>query len=141
MGHDRAVIERRNPDGMHVPPVYHHLTVVQPGVLVLLAGQCPLDADGALVGEGDVALQAAQVAVNIGRALAAAGAAPEDVVRTTIHVRSDERADLVAAWEALTSSAVAAAFTSACTLVGVAQLGYPGQLVEVDVSAALPQPG
>ena len=29
----------------------------------------------------------------------------------------------------------ARAFTSAATLLGVAQLGYPGQLVEVDVTA------
>ena len=132
------MIERSNPAGMHVPPVYHHVTVVQPGVLVLLAGQCPLDADGALVGEGDAVAQARQVAANIAVALAAAGARPEDVVRTTIHVRSDDRADLVAVWEALTSSPVAAAFTTACTLLGVAQLGYPGQLVEVDVTAVLP---
>lgn len=131
------MIERSNPPGVHVPPVYHHVTVVQPGRLVLLSGQCPLDADGALVGEGDVVHQAEQVAANIEAVLASAGARPEDVVRTTIHVRSDDRGDLVAVWDTLTSSPVAA-FTSACTLVGVAQLGYPGQLVEVDVTAALP---
>jgi hypothetical protein len=38
----------------------------------------------------------------------------------------------------LTSSGVAEAFTSAATLLGVAQLGFPGQLVEVDVTAVLP---
>jgi enamine deaminase RidA (YjgF/YER057c/UK114 family) len=134
------VIERSNPAGLHVPPVYHHVTVVQPCVLVMLAGQCPLDADGALVGGDDVVAQAQQVAANIASALAAAGARPEDVVRTTIHVRSDDRADLVAVWDALTASPVAAAFTTACTLLGVAQLGYPGQRVEVDVTAALPAP-
>lgn len=132
------MIERSNPPGVHVPPVYHHVTVVQPGRLVLLSGQCPLDADGALVGEGDVVAQAEQVAANIDAVLRSAGATPEQVVRTTIHVRSDDRADLVAVWESLTASPVAAAFTTACTLVGVAQLGYPGQLVEVDVTAALP---
>ena len=41
-------------------------------------------------------------------------------------------------WAVLTTSEVAAAFTSAATLLGVAQLGYPGQLVEVDVTAVLP---
>ena len=132
------MIERSNPPGVHVPPVYHHVTVVQPGRLVLLSGQCPLDADGALVGDGDVVRQAEQVAANIDAVLRSAGARPEDVVRTTIHVRSDDRADLVAVWDSLTASPVAAAFTTACTLVGVAQLGYPGQLVEVDVTAALP---
>jgi enamine deaminase RidA (YjgF/YER057c/UK114 family) len=132
------VIDRSNPAGMHRPPVYHHVTVVQPGRLVLLAGQCPLDQDGTLVGAGDVVVQAEQVARNIATALESVGARPDDVVRTTIHVRSDDQADLVAVWESLTSSAVAAAFTTACTLLGVAQLGYGGQLVEVDVTAALP---
>jgi enamine deaminase RidA (YjgF/YER057c/UK114 family) len=32
---------------------------------------------------------------------------------------------------------LAPAFTSASTLLGVAQLGFPGQLVEIDVTAAL----
>jgi enamine deaminase RidA (YjgF/YER057c/UK114 family) len=132
------VIERINPSGVHVPQHYHQAVVVQPGAQVLLSGQCPLDPEGRLVGDGDVAAQAAQVARNIGLALDAVGAAPSDVVRTTVHVRSDDRADLVAAWHALVSSPVAAAFTSASTLVGVAQLGYAGQLVEVDVVAVLP---
>jgi hypothetical protein len=31
-----------------------------------------------------------------------------------------------------------AAFSTASTLLGVAQLGYPGQLIELDLTAALP---
>jgi hypothetical protein len=33
---------------------------------------------------------------------------------------------------------LAPAFTSASTLLGVAALGYPGQLLEIDLTAALP---
>jgi hypothetical protein len=33
---------------------------------------------------------------------------------------------------------MALAFTTASTVLGVAQLGVPGQLVELDVTAALP---
>ena len=51
---------------------------------------------------------------------------------------SDDREDLSTVWAVLTASEVAAAFTSAATLLGVAQLGFPGQLVEVDVTAVLP---
>ncbi|HET7901178.1 MAG TPA: RidA family protein [Candidatus Nanopelagicales bacterium] len=131
------MLERWNPDSLHTPPGYHHVTVAQPGRLVALAGQCPLDAGGDLVG-ADHAAQAEQVAANIAVALASAGAAPSDVVRTVIYVRSDDREDLSRVWAALTTSEVAAAFTSAATLLGVAQLGYPGQLVEVDVTAVLP---
>lgn len=132
------MLERWNPDSLHTPPGYHHVTLASPGRLVALAGQCPLDASGGLVGAGDVVAQAEQVATNIALALESAGATAGDVVRTVVYVRSDDREDLSAVWAALTSSPVAAAFTSAATLLGVAQLGYPGQLVEVDVTAVLP---
>ena len=132
------MLERWNPDSLHTPPGYHHVAVAQPGRLVALAGQCPLDRAGDLVGPGDVVAQAEQVAANIALALDSAGVTASDVVRTVIYVRSDDREDLSTVWSVLTSSSVAAAFTSAATLLGVAQLGYPGQLVEVDVTAVLP---
>jgi enamine deaminase RidA (YjgF/YER057c/UK114 family) len=131
------MLERWNPDTLHPPPGYHHVTVAQPGRLVALAGQCPLDVTGSLVGAGDVTRQAEQVAANIALALQSAGAAASDVVRTVVYVRSDDREDLSTVWSVLTASEVAAAFASAATLLGVAQLGYPGQLVEVDVTAVL----
>ena len=71
-------------------------------------------------------------------ALAAASALPRHVVRSVIYVRSDERDDLGAVWRRLTESALGPAFTTASTLLGVAQLGFPGQLVEVDLTVALP---
>jgi hypothetical protein len=36
----------------------------------------------------------------------------------------------------LTASEIGAAFTTASTLLGVTRLGYPDQLVELDVTAA-----
>jgi enamine deaminase RidA (YjgF/YER057c/UK114 family) len=132
------MIERSNPAGLHRPPGYHHVTVAQPGVTVHLAGQCPLDPEGSLVGPGDLVAQAEQVARNIDFALASVGAAPSDVVRAVIYVASHDRESLSVAWSSLTSSVAAAAFTGAATLLGVAQLGYPGQLVEVDITALLP---
>jgi enamine deaminase RidA (YjgF/YER057c/UK114 family) len=54
--------------------------------LVFVAGQEPEDAEGRLVGPGDLAVQARQVFANLGRALTAAGAAPDEVARITIYV-------------------------------------------------------
>ena len=81
--------------------------------------------------------QTAQVITNILTALKSAGATPEDVVRTVIYVASPEREQLSAVWTQLNASPLAPAFTTASTLLGVAQLGFPGQLVEIDVTAAL----
>ena len=113
------------------------MTVVEAGRTAHLAGQCPLDRDGNLVGDGDVLAQVDQVAANALTALAAVGAAPSDVVRSHIWVASSDRAVLAAVWTRLRESALADALTTASTLVGVAQLGYPGQLVELDLTAVL----
>ncbi|MGW1210476.1 RidA family protein [Streptomyces sp. NPDC002499] len=131
-------ITRINPEQLHQTPGYHHITVVEAGRTAHLAGQCPLDRNGDLVGAGSLESQVDQVVANALTALAAVSAGPHHVVRSVIYVRSDERPDLAAAWHRLTNSALAPAFTTASTLLGVAQLGFPEQLVEVDLTVALP---
>ncbi|MET9920599.1 RidA family protein [Streptomyces sp. NPDC006435] len=131
-------ISRINPDGMHTTPGYHHITVVEAGRTAHLAGQCPLDGSGTLVGPGDIDAQIDQVAANALVALTAVGAEPDHVVRSVIYVVSDGTTALGAAWRRLTGSAIGPAFTTASTLLGVTQLGFAGQLVEVDLTVALP---
>jgi enamine deaminase RidA (YjgF/YER057c/UK114 family) len=130
------VIERSNPADLHDTPGYHHITKALG--LVFLAGQCPLDSAGVLAAPGDIEGQTEQVIANIATALAAAGAGPQDVVRTVIYVVSNKREELSAVWTKLRASVIAEAFTAAATLLGVAQLGFPGQLVEIDVTAVAP---
>ncbi|NJP50199.1 RidA family protein [Streptomyces sp. SBST2-5] len=131
-------ITRINPEHLHKTPGYHHITVVEAGRTAHLAGQCPLDRNGDLVGAGSLEKQIDQVVANAVTALAAVGAGPHHVVRSVIYVVSDQRELLAAAWRRLTESELGPAFTTASTLLGVAQLGFPGQLVEVDLTAALP---
>jgi len=130
-------MEKLNPGGLHDTPGYHHVTIVPAGRLAFLAGQCPLDVEGSLVGDGDVLVQADQVATNALTALAAAGAGPADVVRSVIYVVSDDNKILGAVWRRLNDSALEPAFGTASTLLGVASLGFTGQLVELDLTAAL----
>jgi enamine deaminase RidA (YjgF/YER057c/UK114 family) len=114
---------------------YAYASVCGPGDLVFTAGACPLDAEGAVVGAGDVRLQARQVVANLAEALAAAGAGMADVLKTTVYVASGDRADLVAVWEIV--RAAFAAHDVPSTLVGVTTLGYDGQLVEVEAVASI----
>jgi len=130
-------ITRVKVDTLHPTAGYSHATVVEAGRLAFLAGQVPLDPSGTIVGLGDVAAQVDHVVASSLATLAAVGAAPSDVVRSVIYVASDDNATLVAVWERLTGSALGPAFTTASTLVGVARLGYTGQLVEVELTAAL----
>ncbi|KYF75461.1 hypothetical protein BE11_26240 [Sorangium cellulosum] len=131
-------VGKMNPSGVHETPGYHHVTIVEAGRLAFLAGQCPLDLGGNLVGAGDHLAQADQVAANALTVLAAVGAQPADVVRSVIYVVSDDHQVLGAVWRRLNDSALGAAFSSASTLLGVASLGFAGQLVELDLTAALP---
>lgn len=115
---------------------YAYAAVIPAGArLVLAAGACPLDEDGATVGAGDVRAQAAQVVANLRTCLEEAGAGLDDVVRTTVYVASSDRRDLVAAWEVVRDAL--APHDPPSTLLGVAALGYADQLVEVDAVAAL----
>jgi enamine deaminase RidA (YjgF/YER057c/UK114 family) len=103
--------------------------------LVFTAGACPLDESGAIVAVGDVVGQAERVMTNLRIALQAAGADLPDVVKTTVYVASQHRVDLVAAWEVVRRHV--GDHDAPGTLLGVAVLGYPDQLVEVEAVAAL----
>lgn len=115
---------------------YAYAAAVPPASrLMFTAGACPLDEIGATVAIGDVAGQAEQVMRNLQAALQAAGADLPDLVKTTVYVASDSRTDLVTAWDVVSHHVGEHDVPS--TLLGVAVLGYPHQLVEVEAIAAL----
>lgn len=119
------------------PAPYAHACLVAAGArIVFAAGACPLDAEGSIVGVGDVEVQAAQALENLFVALADSGCSVDDVVRTTVYVASSERRDLVAAWQIVRQAF--GRHEPPSTLLGVAALGYEDQLVEIDATAALP---
>jgi len=105
------------------------------GRLVFAAGACPLDADGATVALGNVAVQAEQVMTNLEVALRSAGASLRDVLKSTVYVATTERVDLVSAWDVVHRHF--GDHDAPSTLLGVTVLGYPDQLVEVEVVAAV----
>lgn len=104
--------------------------------LVFTAGACPLDERGDVVAPGDVKAQMRQALGNLRTALEESGAAVSDVLKTTVYVASADRADLVAAWDEV--AGFFGEHDAPSTLLGVAVLGYPGQLVEIEAVAAAP---
>ena len=132
------MLERVTVSGLFPPPTYSHATVVEAGTkLAFLAGAVPLDADGNVVGEGDAVRQAEQVLVNLGEQLRAVGSDLGHVVATDVYVVSSEPSVLSAVWEVVEASGLSAGPHSS-TLVGVACLGYTGQLVEITATAVVP---
>ena len=121
-----------NPPGLFAGAPYHYATVVDGGRMVFAAGACPIDEDGVVV-SGGIEAQAEKAVANLFLALSAAGAAGDDVLKTTVYVASSHQRDLVRAWDV-----IAAAFAPArppSTLLGVAVLGYTDQLVEIEAVA------
>jgi enamine deaminase RidA (YjgF/YER057c/UK114 family) len=102
--------------------------------LVTTAGAVPLDAEGNLVGPGDLLVQARQTLENLASALEAVGARGREVIKMSVYVVAGERADLGAVWGAVQESGTAGA---ASTLLGVSMLAIEGQLVEIEAIAVL----
>jgi 2-iminobutanoate/2-iminopropanoate deaminase len=70
-------------------PIGPYSQAIQTGNLVFCSGQIPLDpASGAIVGEGNVEEQTRQVMKNIAAVLKQAGVGFENVVKTTIFLKS-----------------------------------------------------
>jgi enamine deaminase RidA (YjgF/YER057c/UK114 family) len=128
-------LECINPPDLPKPTTYSQVVVARGTKLIFVAGQEPEDLDGKLVGPGDLAAQARQVFANLGRALAAAGARPQDVARITIHVVGYDRDRHLATIEAARVT-LFGEHKPADVLMGVASLS-PGYLIEVDAFAVI----
>ena len=125
--------ERRVAAELFPPPAYAHVAVAT-GKLVVTAGAVPLDAEGRLVGAGDAGAQARQVIENLLVQLREGGAEPEQIVKTIVYVVAAEPEPLSRVWAIVRESPLTGAPS---TLLGVAALGYPGQLVEVEAIAVV----
>ena len=114
-------------------PVMGYCRAVRAGQTVAVSGSAAIDADGQLVGEGDMYEQSRQCIRVISEALEAAGCTLEDVVRTRTYVTD------IAQWEAVAkahSDAFGAA-PPATTLVEVTRLIDPAMLVEMEADAII----
>jgi enamine deaminase RidA (YjgF/YER057c/UK114 family) len=134
------VIQRVTVPALFPPPIYSHASVVEAGTkLAFLAGSVPLDGGGALVGAGDPVRQTEQVLANLVEQLHAVGSDLAHVLSTDVYVVSSEPGVLSAVWEVVEASGLSTGPHSS-TLLGVACLGYTGQLVEITATAVVPGP-
>ena len=76
---------RVNPDTLMKPLAAYH-QVVRKGSTVAVAGMIGMDADGNVVGEGDIVAQTRKSLENMKACLEAVGATMNDVIKTTIYL-------------------------------------------------------
>ena len=112
---------------------------VDPARLVFVAGQVAMDAEGRVVGEGDVKAQAAQVYRNLAAVLAEAGCTLRDVVKlTTFLVRSEDWTPFAEWRRAEYPKLFPDGVYPANTGVVVVELARPSLLLEVEAIAVRP---
>ncbi|MFJ8466619.1 RidA family protein [Streptomyces swartbergensis] len=128
-----------NPEGLPKPEVYRQLSVATGSKLVFLAGQVARDADGRPVGEGDFAAQVEQCYLNVATALAGIGGSFDDVAKLTVYVVdwSPEKMPLLGEGVSRASAKLGIDPVKPITLLGVAALGEPDLLVEVEATAVM----
>ncbi len=132
-------VEVLNPEGLPKPDMYRQLSIATGSRLVFIAGQVARDANGEPIGAGDLAAQTEQAFRNVATAIAAAGGTFADIAKLNVYV-VDWTPDKMAA---LGEGAMRAAATAGIdplkpiTLIGVAALGEPDLLIEIEATAVL----
>ena len=127
-------IEHIRPDGLANNPAYTQVVASRGARTVQVSGQVAIDADGDLVGGNDLAAQTEQVMINLGAALAAAGASFDDVVKIVTYVveyRPEHRAII----GEVRGRYLPPSNPPASTLVGVTALAAPEYLIEIEAVA------
>jgi len=133
-------VQLLNPSALPVPEVYAQVSVAEGSRLVFISGQVARDADGNPVGAGDLTAQAEQAYANVHAAVTAAGGSFEDIAKLTIYIVDWEPEKMAQLGEGAQRAAQRLGFdlVRPITLLGVAALGEPDLLIEVEAVAVLP---
>jgi enamine deaminase RidA (YjgF/YER057c/UK114 family) len=125
-----------NPPGLNKPPGYTHTVTARGGKTVYIAGQTAWNAQGDLVGRGDLRAQTVQAFENLKIALAAAGATFNDVVKYTTFV-VNYSPDVRPMLGEVREQYLPKENPPASTLIGVQSLARDGMLIEIEAIAVL----
>jgi enamine deaminase RidA (YjgF/YER057c/UK114 family) len=125
-----------NPPGLKPLGMYSNVACVQGGTIVFISGQVAVDAQGQVVGKGDIEAQAVQVFENLRLALQAAGGTFEDVLKFTIFIRN-LTPEARKAVMGVRSRYISRTNPPAATMVGIDRLVEDDLLVEIEAVAAV----
>jgi enamine deaminase RidA (YjgF/YER057c/UK114 family) len=127
-----------NPEGLSKNPAFSQVVTTHgKGKTIYIGGQDAVNAQGEIVGKGDIAIQTEQVMKNLQIALAACNSSFDNLIKLTIYIVQGQ--DLYRGFQA--SQKYLANLKNPPVVSGffVAALANPGFLVEVDAIAFVPE--
>ncbi len=131
-----VVKEHKNPQGLAVPRGYSHTVTVSGGRTVYIAGQVAYNAQGEVVGKGDLRAQMRQALENLRLALAGSGASFKDIVKWNTYVVGFKPEQLPILRE-VRAEILKDVPPPASTLIGVQALANPDLLIEIEAVAVV----
>lgn len=134
-----ANIEYLNPNGLHQNPAFSQVVVTAGSMrTVYVGGQNAINSSGAIVGKGDIKVQAEQIFQNLEIALSAGGAMLENVIKWNVYVIQGQPPQ--PAFEVFQQVWGNRPNPPILTLLFVAGLAHPDCLMEMDAVAVIPNP-
>ena len=129
-------VQHLNPEGMHTNPAFTQAILLPAGARTLLiGGQNAVDANGQIVGKGDLAAQTTRALENLQLCLTAGGATLDQLVQVKLYLQGD--VDLrpgFGAWMAVWGNRPNPPAVSAIRVLGLA---VPDYLIEIEAIAVL----
>ena len=128
-----------NPDALRKVDFFRQVAICSGSRLVFMAGQVAWDADGTLVGEGDLAAQVEQCYLNVAAAIAEAGGTFDNVAKLTTYIAdwTVDKMPMLQEGRARALKKLGVTSLAPGTLIGVAALFTPGLLVEIEAVAVI----
>jgi enamine deaminase RidA (YjgF/YER057c/UK114 family) len=127
-----------NPDGLSKNPAFSQVVTTQGnGKTVYIGGQDAVNAQGEIVGKGDIAMQTEQVMKNLQIALQACGATFDNLVKLSIYMVQGQ--NLYRGFQASQKFLGNLTNPPVISVLIVAGLANPDFLVEIDAIAFIPE--
>jgi enamine deaminase RidA (YjgF/YER057c/UK114 family) len=133
-----TTVTHLSPEGLHKNPAYSQAIAVSgPVTTVYVGGQDAVDAEGNIVGRGDLKAQSLRAIQNVQAAVAAAGGGLEHVIKWNVFVVEGQ--PIQSGFEAFVEMWPAGAAPPLVTFAFVSGLAHPDFLVEIEAVAVIPR--
>ena len=127
-----------NPEGLSKNPAFSQIVTTQGrGKTIYIGGQDAVNAQGEVVGKGDIGEQTEQVMKNLQTALMACGATFDNLIKLSIYIVQGQ--DIRRGFQASQKYLGTLKNPPAISGLFVAALANPNYLVEVDAIAFIPE--